>query len=78
MNLKNIIQNGTNDINEMLFLVQEYIKIRKNKDIQINLGKNIHQNDSFAEFKLLDEINKLKYAYDFARNWLLENDTIKK
>ena len=69
MNLKEIVNREKTEyhVDEMLFVVEKYIKIRKNADVKINLGS--------PQIPMLYylEVQKLQAAFEDACHWLKEN-----
>jgi hypothetical protein len=70
MDLKEIVNREKYEyhVDEMVFVFESYIKIRKNRDIKINLGT--------AQIPMLyvHETQKLQLAFDDACQWLKENN----
>ncbi len=60
-------------VDEMCHVVQEYIKTRKNREIVVNIFKNIPENHPLMSIILQQEISKLHEAYNEAKAWLLIN-----
>ncbi len=62
---------------EMIFTVQKYIKIRKDKDVSINLFKKINQNMPEIHIIILlkEQLELLERAMDDAVQWMLNNRT---
>lgn len=62
---------------EMVFVVKQYIKIRKDKDVTINLLKNVNKGmpETQVVSILWNELTLLQNAMDKAVEWLLNNRT---
>lgn len=60
---------------EMIYTIQEYIKIRKGSEVIINIFKGTHpkMNDAASWLALQNQINLLTRATDAAAVWMLEN-----
>lgn len=60
---------------EMIYTVQEYIKIRKGSEVIINIFKGTHpkMNDAALWMALQNQINLLTRAMDASVAWMLEN-----
>jgi hypothetical protein len=58
---------------EMIEVVEFYIKVRKDRDVKINLMKNIPPNDMFMAQQYFNQLQLLISAYDHAVLWLKDN-----
>jgi hypothetical protein len=59
---------------EIIFVVENYIKIRKGKDLSINIFKGPSSNKLFTIHSYIsDQIDKLLHAADESVLWLLNN-----
>lgn len=56
----------------MIWTVQEYIKIRKERDVKIKI-RRIHQMNVFSGTISNPDIDKLTYAYCHAVGWFKDN-----
>jgi len=73
MNLREIVQRPKNlpfDNDEMVFVVENYIKDKTNKKVDINILKNLHNIQRFA-FEPIQECTKLMSAFCVAQNYYL-------
>lgn len=74
MNIKEIFERKSPayyEISEMEYAVEQYIFIKKNIKVKINVYKDIDLNqinfNPFMQIKLQDEYEKLEYAFNIAQ-----------
>jgi hypothetical protein len=71
-----ILKQSETTTDEMIYVVEQYIKKKKNKEVTINLEKNnprIAMN-MFWEERYLSEIQLLDTAFRQAAKWFWENE----
>lgn len=73
MNTKEIINKNELSTEEMVFVVQEFIKEKKGVDININLLKGLHPQNPLFALKYSGQISMLDKAYDKALAFFMEN-----
>ena len=75
MNLREIVQRPKNlpfDNDEMVFVVENYIKDKTGKKVDINILKDLHNIHRFAfEPMYVQECTKLMSAFCVAQNYYL-------
>tara|TARA_R100001244_G_scaffold124688_2_gene94566 strand:- start:128 stop:358 length:231 start_codon:yes stop_codon:yes gene_type:complete len=59
--------NSTFENEEIIFVVEQYIKETKRTDIDIHLTKNMNRNMPLFELALKNQLSRLNIAFDFAQ-----------
>lgn len=71
MDLQSLLSKNANDFtnDEKMFIVKEYIKKMKGRDVEVNIYKNIDMtqtNHPLMQYLLSNELNKLQQAFSIA------------
>lgn len=71
MDLQALLSKNANDFtnDEKMFIVKEYIKKMKGRDVEVNIYKNIDMtqtNHPLMQYLLSNELNKLQQAFSIA------------
>lgn len=71
MDLQALLSKNSNDFtnDEKMFIVKEYIKKMKGRDVEVNIYKNIDMtqtNHPLMQYLMSNELNKLQQAFSIA------------
>lgn len=71
MDLQSLLSKNANDFtnDEKMFIVKEYIKKMKGREVEVNIYKNIDMtqtNHPLMQYLLSNELNKLQQAFSIA------------
>ena len=58
---------------ELIYVVQQYIKIRKGIDVKIDLLRGADIYTPFGQMHYVTECQKLSQAFNFAAGWFKQN-----
>ena len=75
MNIEDIIHKASParvSVNEMLFVVKEYIKDKKGRDIDINLEKNLPRHHPLFNHLYQNQLGKLNKAFSTASEYFIK------
>ena len=61
-------------LNEVCFVVSEYIKDRKGFEVKINLEKRLDRRDLFFSSRYQNQLKKLYDAFDIASEYYIKKD----
>ena len=71
-NVNDIIHKNELSTEEMVFVVQEFIKEKKDRVVDINLLKGLNSQDPFFTLKYSGQLNMLDQAYNKSCEYFFE------